>query len=292
MVTSARYSSKAAPGLAYLKAGSNDLHVFIEDTSSRKLWGTLIRKHLPSGVKFTSPSMLGGKEAVIKAFESDTKTNDINRIYIIDSDFDALNTRNPRRRKTNAGAILHSTLGYCIENHLLQEEAIIDVCGSMSPEASDDEVRDRLDFRGLMQNCNELLTDLFAAYAVLRQVDSSEKTVSISCKSFFLQSGRNIRYCQRKIRKHLYEMKKSRGKLYDKSLKEKFKETRYQARILGADRVVSGKDYIFPALVINAQKNSGFKGEVEQLKLQIVRSTKYSCDRALKRHIREALKLT
>lgn len=292
MVTSARYSSKAAPGLAYLKSGSNDLHVFIEDTSSLKLWDTLIRKHLPPGVKFTSPSMLGGKGAVIKAFENDTKSNNTKRIYIIDSDFDALNARNPRIRKTDAGAILHSTLGYCIENHLLQEEAIIDVCGSMSPDATDDEVRMRLDFNGLMRNCDELLTDLFAAYAVLHQVDPTKKTVSTSCSSFFVQTGSNIRYCKRKIRKHLYVMNKNGGESYHISIKKSFKVIRDHAKLLGANRVASGKDYIFPILVINAQKNSGFKGEIEQFKLQIVRSTKYRCDRTLKRHIREALKLT
>jgi hypothetical protein len=84
---------------------------------------------LPNGLRLKSINQLGGRDRVTKACELDQDPTDSRkRLYIVDADFDfVLGTGRRRLRyfcRLNA---------YCIENLLIDEEAVLSAALTMQP---------------------------------------------------------------------------------------------------------------------------------------------------------------
>src|SRR5690606_19852845 len=75
-----------------------------------------------TGHKVNKLISLGGKSKVIDACRADQVKRDVKRVYIVDGDLDILNDTN-----LNGLNFLFVLEKYCIENYLIQEEALIEI---------------------------------------------------------------------------------------------------------------------------------------------------------------------
>lgn len=112
-----KYSARAARALGFLKRRSNDIEVYVEDTSSANMWLQIIQKAFGSNVKLTSVNMLGSKKNVIDACSIDQANDGRRKIYLVDGDLDHLCGKKVRQLK-----YFHALRAYCIENLLLSKK--------------------------------------------------------------------------------------------------------------------------------------------------------------------------
>lgn len=170
--TSVTYPEGIAPALGHLNRHGNDIEVFVEDTANRNVWRNVLRKFLPKGVAFSDPIALGGRKNVLEECRRDQIDDGRKKLYIIDADLDLLTgaTIPPLRH-------LHRLQGYCIENYLVQEEALIQVAQVMDVNVSEAEARALLDFPGWKRANEDEFRTLFRCYAVANQLDERLRTV-------------------------------------------------------------------------------------------------------------------
>ena len=141
MTTSVIYPLGIAPALGHLNSSGNEIEIFVEDTSNLNVWRNVLRKFLPEGVAFSDPIPLGGRPQVLEECRRDQVEDGRKKLYIIDADLDLL--RGCRKPKLKH---LYRLRGYCIENYLLQEDALIEVAQILDTDASEADARNKLVF--------------------------------------------------------------------------------------------------------------------------------------------------
>lgn len=211
MDTSVRYSPRAAGAIGFLKSSLNDIDIFVENTSNRNMWTAYLVRHLPTSVSFTSVTMLGGRDVVMKAAEIYNESRPA--LFIIDSDLDILmGRRNPAIRH------LYSIPAYCIENMLLEDMAIADVGTSFDTEISIRDAIKMLSVSGFMAENGFSLRLLFVAYAVSSIITPSQETIGYGCSDFYINSKFGVAFCPRKTSKRavsiLRQARKENSKVF------------------------------------------------------------------------------
>lgn len=287
MNSTARYSAKASGALAYLKRSQNDIDVFVEDTSCANMWNTIIRKHLPSTVKFNTVNMLGGKEQVLKAYEGQSSAPGKPCIFIVDSDFEVLIRARRRVSRNSFGSILYCTLGYCIENHVLQEECVIDIAGMSDVMKSDNVIKSELAYRVFLESNDTSLRRLFCAFYVVRMLSKDMKTVGINCSEFYVQRDNLVEFDRRRVDRKIAEYYLKLTNLRVPGVRQLFREAIKASERIPIEFLVSGKDYLVPPVYLNVRRKFQYKGTVDQFIVSLARSEKYKLDRTLTREIRK-----
>lgn len=282
--TTVKYSPRAASAIAFLKASINDIDVFVEDTSNRNMWNYFLRKHLPTGVRLSSVTMLGGKEVVIEAARIDTGTSRPT-LYIIDGDFDGLLARpKPREKK------LFRLDAYCIENLLLLDTAVIDVATSADIELTPEQAASRFSYSSFMERNGPALRFLFAAYAVCHEVAPEEKTIGYNCRSLFLNRKDRVDFCSKKVTARVLPLLRLARTRDPKKFFSTFRKVKHLAREKDPALFCSGKDYLLPPVHISLCKAFGFRGTEEQLKVTLAKSSFAPKNKKLSRAISSAIR--
>ena len=260
-----KYSPKSAKALAFLKKNSNDIDIFVEDTKNHNMWLLLLRRILPSGVRLRSVNQLGGRDKVIAACRLDQVDDGRKKLYIIDSDFDGYHGAKKPRLKH-----LYRLNAYCVENILICQGAMEEIPLICRPDCNEALVKKNFDAMTWLQTTIRDLKPLFTTYALVKSLDPSIATVSFNFQNLIRQSSNIIHFDLRKIFVRVRDL--IRKLLQNWSLKKiitRRKEISKRTRGLKFDHLVSGKDYLLPALWLNLCKAFSYKENLEQFKARL-----------------------
>jgi len=261
-----RYSPRAARALAFLKRPYNDIDVFVEDTGNHSMWLVLLRRILPSHIRLSSVNLLGGRLAVVGACRLDQLHSTRSRIYIIDADFDLLLGRPKPRLKH-----LYRIPAYCIENILLNEKSIIHVGLMTRPTAKEADLARLFAYHEWIKELEVRLTPLFVIYAIAHARCPQVSTISFSVRNLFEHRPQGVSVSSIKTWRRMLQLARSICKSCGIDIF--FAEVRtVRTRLINTGMplaFVSAKDYILPIAMIRMQKAFGFRGDTEQLKVQL-----------------------
>lgn len=138
----------------------NDIEIFVEDTAleSRKIYTEIMRRIVGSTVSINQIFPIGPKSTVIKRCKNDQNDRDRPAVYIVDGDYEILlGIQKPQLKR------FYRINRYCIENFLLDEEAIIDSLNDDSIDLDRDQIRDQLQYTNWERYASPLLGKLAVA---------------------------------------------------------------------------------------------------------------------------------
>ena len=244
MTTSAKYPAKAARALGYLKAHSNDIEIYVEDSGTPNVWLKLLRNHLPRRIRLTSVTVLGSKEGVIQACKADQASDGRRKLYIVDGDLDVICGRSKPRLKH-----LYRLRSYCVENYLLDEESFISAVMVLDPRVEEISARRTIDFVGWFERNRLMLSCLFVCYAVTYELMREQETVGYSVYKLLESTEDSFDLSERKVVARVAGLyRKLRSEYSIAETRDVFDRIKERASKVSIECFVSGKDYIFPPL--------------------------------------------
>lgn len=261
-----RYSPRSARAIGLLKSFYNDIEIFVEDKASPNMHLLICRRVLGDGVRLSSVNPLGGRAAVIEACRLDQAVSSRKRLYVIDGDLDLIMGRTKPRLKH-----LYRLRAYCVENLLLGQSAVESVCLQSAPELQPMQIRTALGFATWLAGLAQGLVPLFKAYAIARAIDPTLKTVGTTVHPLCAHQGNRLSLNYRKVFAHIRRLFRQITLAGQRSELRRYRP-KVEACCTGGVsdlRYVSGRDYIFPLLYHRLRAEFGFKGTLEQLKVQL-----------------------
>jgi hypothetical protein len=257
-----RYNPRAAAALAFLKRTSNDIDVFVEDTGSPNMWLSILRRILPPKVRLKSVNQLGGRNSVLSACKLNQTQDGRRKLFIIDGDMDfILGKRKPNLK------FLYRLRAYCIENLLVRKDAFTELGTIFCPKKTSSELEVEFDFDSILDHLDRSLRMLFCVFAVAQKLCPDMKTVSYSIQNLYKQFGRFVSLSNLKVFKFTLKLcRQIKARIGYTAFKIALSEIKIRSRSLGLEKIVSGKDYLIPFLLLRARATLGFKGDAEQLK--------------------------
>lgn len=237
-----KFKDYIAPNIGLFFRHKSTVDVFIEDNNDDEFYLALVNRVFEkSGHKINKLLALGSKENVINACKEDQGKRNENRIYIVDGDLDLILNRNPSGMRH-----LFVLKRYCIENYLLDADAIIEIIHDHLV-IDKNKIRNQLSFNNWLDQISQSLVDLFLHYAICREVIPTEPTVSLKVgnlcaeikKTTVLQETKcqiRIQDLQNKILEEISEED------YDYRISSLRKE--WPPTIQSLMTIVSGKDYL------------------------------------------------
>ena len=276
------YSPRAAKALAYLKTSYNDVDIFVEDKGGQNMWLRLLRPLLPKGKRLSSVNLLGGRESVIAACRLDQAAGKRKRLYIIDGDFDFLLGKPKLRLKR-----LHRIPAYCIENLLIQEHSLIQIGISSQPQMTEQQIAHRLNFSDWYSSTYHKLRGLFAVYATAHALAPSLRTSSLPISELYVNQGqRPPLLSTEKIQRRAIAVARQVCSLVGQvSFNAHFRAVRNRIVGLDAAKVVSGKSYLLPFLLIRLTKLLSYREGIETLKVRLAENWRPELDPWLARRL-------
>lgn len=281
-MTSVRYPTKSAPAIGYLKRSANDIEVFVEDSSSPNMWVRLLQKYLPEGIKLNSVNILGDRKRVIEACKKDQSNDGRRKLYVIDADFDLISSQAKPNLKH-----LYRLQAYCVENYILNQEALTFVATSFNDTLSETDAAAKVNMEDWLKKNSDCLSRLFCCYAVCQKLGLGEKTVGYSCFLLRDMSAEEFVYCSRKVNARVFSLyrklilrfgsnnTRSLAACYSRSLNKH-----------GVQRCVSAKDYILPAIEQKLKSTCGVNVSRKQLKTLLADRANQSFDPYLSRRLK------
>lgn len=262
-----KYSPRAARAIGLLKTFYNDIEIFVEDKASPNMHLLICRRILGDGVRLSSVNPLGGRAAVVEACRLDQENSARKRLYVIDGDLDLLMGQ-PKPRLAH----LYRLRTYCVENLLFGQSAVEAVCLQSSPTLQPMQIRSVLDFTNWTVSLAKGLVPLFKAYAMIHAIDPTIKTVGTKVHRLCLQQANRISLHRPKIFSHIRSLLRQLNIVGRRALLRHYR-SRVEACCSGGSpsdlRFVSGRDFLFPLLYHRLTAEFGFRGTMEQLKVQL-----------------------
>jgi len=263
-----KYSPRAAKAIGQLKSHYNDIEVFVEDTGNHNMWLLVLRSIMPKGVKLESVTMLGGRNAVIKACELDQENDSRRKLYIIDGDMDfLLGKRAPGLKH------LHRIRAANIENLILHEDALVSMALEHEVKKSDRTIRADLNFAEKYSALEKCLRPLFVAYAVVQKLRAEISTTSFSVHKLLTHKKSGAELDLAKVRKRIFSLYRHLASFLEISKIRVAKDAiSARANKLPLAQIASGKDYILPLIMIDFQSYCGYGKGAENFKVALSRS--------------------
>ena len=244
MSTSVVFPPRAAPALGLLKSGKNDIEIFVENSVGNNVWTNLLRTYLPSGVKLESVNLLGSRDDVLNACKLDQKDDGRRKLYIIDADFDLL--RGIRKRSLKH---LYRLRGYCLENYLIDFDAIIVAVTLVHTEATLSDVRSEKELIDWMKRNRKALAMLFICYAVVIELMPEKRTIGFSVRNLLNNGAHKFDLCERRVRVRIIELYRAVLKNCGNSVtRQVYERVQANAQKWKVEMFVSGKDYVLPVI--------------------------------------------
>ena len=243
MTTSVRYPPSAAQALGLLTSHNNDIEIYVEDTSTPNLWVKLLRQYLPPNIRLNDVNVLGSKVTVIQACKLDQQLDGRKKLYIVDGDLELLvGKHRPRLRH------LYRLRGYCVENYLLNENALVSAVTTVNPKISENTARRQIDFIGWLERNRKCLERLFVCYGVTYEMKREMKTVGFSVYGL-LKGRKNLDFCERKVSIRILNLyRKVRAEFSRDTTRGVYEKIQLNAKAIGVKQFASGKDYILPPI--------------------------------------------
>lgn len=247
----------------------NDFDVYVEDTSveAKKLYSILLSRALGNKCNIDSVFPLGNKIEVLKACSDDNEAGGRPRIYIIDGDFCCIDSNPPNRNR------LYVLKRYCIENYLIDEAAILDFLFEEDPVKEVSEIAAIFDFQGWLTRNGHQLCSLFLVFSIAHEHCPHIPTVSRPLRNFIGSSMGD--FDESKVSSCISELRQAVNEscglgFFDESVSSlESKHNKYSPQVL--IRIVSGKDYLFPALMMRARQIVKIRADNTVIKLRLAR---------------------
>ena len=136
----------------------NEINFYVEDIEQENLYFAILKKHFPR-INFSKIFPLGGKPAVLAHAKNPTSNKKKTKnIYIVDQDFDHLLGS---IEKINNVFYLER---YCIENYLIETDAIIEIVIENNPKLKSADITKTLDLNDFINKLKSNLKELFLLF--------------------------------------------------------------------------------------------------------------------------------
>lgn len=267
-----RYKEHILPTVARFFRHKNDVDIYIEDKNDDEFYLALFQRiATKSGVTIGKLISLGDRQTVINTCLADQKDRNRKRIYVIDGDLHLINGSNPSEIK-----FLHIHDAYCIENYLIDEDAIIEILHDGFV-ISKEEISKLFTFDNFLKRLSKPLVELFLHYAIVFEICPTVKTVSNGVGIFCNQVRKVTVLADDKVNNKIAELKVEILKHIEE---EEYNERIYALRQkwnYDTDtllKIVSAKDYLLPLIQLRFAKiksNTGFKITRESLRLRLAK---------------------
>ena len=156
-----------------------DITVFVEDKDesgrNQKFYQILLSRVFEH--KAIRVNNMGGRSQVVKAHGDHCNNPCGSALFIIDGDYHILHSPNKKYAKG-----LYQLKKYCIENYLIDENAIVEVIYYSHSMLTLDDVRNKLGFQEWVDSNDRIACDLYTIYAIcdilrLKRVKTSKRTI-------------------------------------------------------------------------------------------------------------------
>jgi hypothetical protein len=145
----------AATDIFYRKF--NQYHFYVEDADQENLYFEILKKVFRD-VDFAKIFPLAGKQNVLAHAKDAGNHNIKNRVYLLDKDFDDL-----LGLKEEIDEVFYLSW-FCIENYLMEPNALIEIVVESHPKASRAEIQNALSLDAIIPSIAEELRQLFALF--------------------------------------------------------------------------------------------------------------------------------
>ncbi|MDH0133548.1 DUF4435 domain-containing protein [Pseudomonas asiatica] len=266
----------------------NDFDIYTEDTAKGypKIIASFLSTALGSTVALDRVFPLGQRGDVIKAAKTRPQKGR-RAAYIVDGDLYLL--AGEREEIPDNVIVLPR---YCIENFMLDEEAILDLMDEEHISKSRDSMQEGLDFTGWLTRSTASLKELFKYFAAAHHLKSGIPTVSRGYDSVY--SGRNGEIdelkCKRvidEIRTHLIE-ENGECKVRDAL---QYIEDKIDPDQCFITTYVSAKDFSLPLLILKFKTVCPTKTPHVNLKLRIAQKSSGTPFKEVATNLRRILNL-
>jgi hypothetical protein len=170
---------------------------------------------------------------------------------------------------------------------LIREDVVIEAGLKLMPKLDYAQLKIIFDFNSWFKNECETLGSLFKLYAAARCADTRIQTVGFSVQSLFIDTASGPMICKKKTLARFIHIAKKVAKLkgidWLRNIVEKINK---RSNGMSYHKIVSGKDYLMPLLLLRMKRLFSFRGTVEQLKAELASvwpgGNEYTISRALK----------
>jgi Protein of unknown function (DUF4435) len=267
-----KWPERARLSLAYLFRPLQEVDVYVEDINDEVFYSELINTIAPKGLRVARVFAVGNRSAVIE----EARTHEFSErraLFLIDGDFEWVRDEPPPSQKG-----IFRLEAYCIENLLLHERPVVQV---FIEEALKDEAAASMivGYDKWIEGVSKVLSPLFISFAIANKVVPDQATVGLGVGNLMTQRGRRklpeidpkkVRALDAKINKQIED---AVGATKSKELRAAL-----EARIgvlTETSRIVSGKDFLLPLLLIHLSKCGNIKFRRDSFRIRLARH----CDR-------------
>lgn len=219
----------------------NDFDVFIEDTalSSKPFYREMFGRF--SKFKIIDFHPMGGRNNVLDNCGANTDYTK-NMLWIVDGDMYLLT-----EPKETLPPRLFRLDKYCIENYMINEEALLYYLNNEISTMYKDEISDKLCFKNFLDSMKSSLKDLILCYAVVFKLDPSLETVGYSICRLINKCSLNSALVQKRIDELYLDMISKHGPDTVKKTKAQIQRV---IKTIYKDSIdhISGKDVLFPLI--------------------------------------------
>jgi hypothetical protein len=244
----------------------NDIDIFIEDTAVgyEKLFMELFSRVFAGSYRVSNVFPLGSRGAVIA--ECDQNLPNIKRptLYVVDGDLHLINQNTENR------VGLYTLPYYCVENLLIDENAIHNLINEESAVISREHLIEEFDYQGWVRNNSEILTDLFIEYGVAFSTCPSIQTVAFDISNLVSSNTGDVDRNKVATRKSAVT-----NAVIEEIGADEYRRhrSRIEAFALNSEdaflKFVSAKDYILPLLLMRIRRITSTKAPNVNIKLRL-----------------------
>jgi hypothetical protein len=268
------YSDDAKRLLSAFLEYRNDVDIYTEDDDRNKeFYRVLFSRLVSPKIKINDVYPLGCKNTVIERCKSEPVGNR-KKIFIIDGDIALI----------NGNIISHCNLfvldRYCIENYLIDEMSICNYIYMHSGTKSREEIIGDIQYDRWLNEYSNSLVNLFIHFAISDHFGAKYRL--FNANKYHTKIGENIVFDKDLVARDIEEIRCFIIKTYgEDNYNNKYCElsNMWPSTVTNLIKIVSGKDYLIPILLIKAMtfKSSKMHPHIEEVKIHLVHDFDISC---------------
>lgn len=246
-----------------------DVDVYVEDTAreSKKVYVELLSRVFGNKLSVQQVFPLGSKSTVVKRCRADQDYRDRPAVYIVDGDYDILLGKPPEPLLR-----YYRLRRYCVENYLLEGEALIDVLCDESTDHDEGQVRRLLDYDSWCERVAARLTTLVAVLAAATKKQCGLPTVKIDLAD--IQGDQWDHVCESKVEALRDRYRVAMDEAFGEGTFDDLFRTMQVAAASPEDafiRFLSAKSILLPMLRSRIKRRLGLEVNYPQLRVKLAR---------------------
>lgn len=246
----------------------NDIDIYTEDEEKDKeFYRSLLKKLVPTSIRINDVTPLGSKRNVLDRCQKELP-NGRKKLFIVDGD---INLINEKTVYTLPNLYVHDA--YCIENLLIDRESVLKFIYMQCAVKSEEEIEQLVDYENWLSAYSKELINLFLHFAI---ADLFNLPFTLgNAYQFHKKNGDDFIFDEDATKLEIDKLKRY---IIDKVAQSDYERelTRLKATWAFNEnnflKAVSGKDYLFPILLLKAMsfKKSKSKPSLEEMKISLV----------------------